>query len=234
MPVRTLVILIAFIAFAVAGPYIINEAYKLNRGYITIWGAPELLVYYGAVLSGSATIFAVLATIHSTRKAQLEERKFAVKPWLTSTLEPVNFKEQIVHLKQVNTIYVSREDGLWTTSKTMPPGLINGEQTIAQSVYIIAYEVSNVGGDTAIEVETSINDMPILPKHAIAKDRNENLTIILPLSEAASCYTIRFKYKDVMYANSYVQSESFSVFRSSDNYVLIQDRGISLTPPEVL
>lgn len=43
-----------FMLFGV--PAIINELYKLNKGYITLWGASEVLSFYGAVLSFIGTV----------------------------------------------------------------------------------------------------------------------------------------------------------------------------------
>ena len=39
--------LLAVIIFVVGVPIIINECYKANSGYITMWGAADVLSYYG-------------------------------------------------------------------------------------------------------------------------------------------------------------------------------------------
>ena len=52
------VVLICVVAIVVlaAVPFIINEAYKVNSGYTTLWGAPDMLAFYGAVLGAIGTI----------------------------------------------------------------------------------------------------------------------------------------------------------------------------------
>src|SRR5699024_10680981 len=63
------VIFVIVILFLIVGiPLIINELYKVNSGYITMWGASEVLSYYGTILGAGATIIAVYFTIHFTQK----------------------------------------------------------------------------------------------------------------------------------------------------------------------
>lgn len=59
---------IILLILIVGVPFIINESYKVDDGYITLWGASEVLSYYGTVLGASATILAVIYTIKFTRK----------------------------------------------------------------------------------------------------------------------------------------------------------------------
>ena len=55
--------------FLVVGiPIIINEAYKANKGYLTVWGGSEVLSYYGTLLGVAATIIALFSTIQFTRR----------------------------------------------------------------------------------------------------------------------------------------------------------------------
>lgn len=65
---RYLLIIICVTFFIIGVPIIINELYKTNKGYITLWGASELLSYYGTILGAIATIIAVFFTIRFTKK----------------------------------------------------------------------------------------------------------------------------------------------------------------------
>ena len=70
------VIFVIVILFLIVGiPLIINELYKVNSGYITMWGASEVLSYYGTILGAGATIIAVYFTIHFTQKQICYETK---------------------------------------------------------------------------------------------------------------------------------------------------------------
>lgn len=60
---------------AVVGvPFAINELYKLDKGYITVWTGPEFLAYYGTILGAAATILTLTGTILFTRRQILFER----------------------------------------------------------------------------------------------------------------------------------------------------------------
>lgn len=58
----------ACLIFGVGVPVLINELYKLNKGYVTMWSCGELLDFYGSLLGSVATIAALVATIWFTRK----------------------------------------------------------------------------------------------------------------------------------------------------------------------
>lgn len=58
----------------VAVPIIINECYKPNKGYITVWGGAEVLSYYGTLLGATATILVLDRTIKFTRKQIQHDR----------------------------------------------------------------------------------------------------------------------------------------------------------------
>lgn len=60
-------IVLGSLFFIVGVPIIINEAYKINLGYMTLWKASDVLSYYGAVLGGGITLISLVATISFTR-----------------------------------------------------------------------------------------------------------------------------------------------------------------------
>lgn len=60
--------LLAVIVFVVGVPIIINECYKTNSGYITMWGAADVLSYYGTILGVLAAAATIAVTISFTQK----------------------------------------------------------------------------------------------------------------------------------------------------------------------
>lgn len=56
-------------------PIIINELYKIGTGYMTVWGAADLLSYYGTVLGSCVTVGALIITILFTKK-QIQHDSF--------------------------------------------------------------------------------------------------------------------------------------------------------------
>lgn len=59
---------ISFIITVIVIPLLINEAYKINQGYTTLWGASDVLSFYSVILSGLITIVALIVTIRFSKK----------------------------------------------------------------------------------------------------------------------------------------------------------------------
>lgn len=59
---------IAIIILVVGVPIAINECYKANSGYITIWSAADVLSYYGTIMGALVAAITIVATISFTRK----------------------------------------------------------------------------------------------------------------------------------------------------------------------
>lgn len=72
------------IIILVAIPFIINESYKAEHGYITVWNGSDLLSFYGSVLGAAGTIVlgfvAYLQNIklHKSQKEQ-ENKKISIE-----------------------------------------------------------------------------------------------------------------------------------------------------------
>lgn len=60
--------LLAVIVFVVGIPIIINECYKTNSGYMTMWGAADVLSYYGTILGVLVAAATIVVTISFTQK----------------------------------------------------------------------------------------------------------------------------------------------------------------------
>ena len=65
---KVTLLIVALAVFIIGGPFAINEAYKAGNGYVTMWGAEDVLSYYGAILGATATIAALAFTICFTKK----------------------------------------------------------------------------------------------------------------------------------------------------------------------
>jgi hypothetical protein len=58
-------------------PFIINEAYKLNSGYGTLWNAADALSYFGSFLGAAGTIIlGIVAWQQNKRLLRIEENSF--------------------------------------------------------------------------------------------------------------------------------------------------------------
>lgn len=65
---------ISIIVLVFIVPIIINECYKLDRGYITVWDAADVLNYYGIILGVIVSVFLLAITIAYNRKQFIYEK----------------------------------------------------------------------------------------------------------------------------------------------------------------
>lgn len=66
---KFILLCVGFILITVLTPIIINELYKLNRGYLTLWGASEMLSYITTIISAAATVYVSWIAITQNKKA---------------------------------------------------------------------------------------------------------------------------------------------------------------------
>lgn len=79
--------------FATAGmivaiPFIINESYKVNSGYITMWGASDVLSFYGVLLSFIGTVALGALALFQNKQANKINQQL-------SSLEKERFKLEL-------------------------------------------------------------------------------------------------------------------------------------------
>lgn len=70
-------IIILSVLVIVGAPIIINELYKIDKGYYTVWNANDVLAYTGTIISAIGTIvLGVVAWKQNTRLLKVEETTF--------------------------------------------------------------------------------------------------------------------------------------------------------------
>lgn len=77
------VLVLTTLLLSVVVPVIINECYKPNTGYKTLWGAQDVLAYFGEILGALGSIFIGIIALAQSEQAnrisdrllQLEEKK---------------------------------------------------------------------------------------------------------------------------------------------------------------
>lgn len=76
MSKRTKFLIILGAVFLIVGiPVIINECYKANCGYITVWNGSDVLGYYGTILGSVIAVISIIVTIAFTKK-QIQRESF--------------------------------------------------------------------------------------------------------------------------------------------------------------
>ena len=66
--IKAIFIVIVIIILIIGVPIIINECYKLNCGYITVWDGTDVLGYYGTILGSVISVATLVITIRFTKK----------------------------------------------------------------------------------------------------------------------------------------------------------------------
>ena len=73
--------LLAVIVFVVGIPIIINECYKANSGYITMWSAADVLSYYGAIITSAGAAIGIYVSLRYSHKQYREDKCRDVLPY---------------------------------------------------------------------------------------------------------------------------------------------------------
>ena len=66
-------------------PIIINECYKTNSGYMTMWGAADALAYYGAIIASIGAALGVFVSIKAATKNYRDDVRARVMPFIAVT-----------------------------------------------------------------------------------------------------------------------------------------------------
>lgn len=76
MSKKTKFLVVLGAVFLVVGiPIIINECYKADCGYITVWDVSDVLGYYGTILGSVIAVISIIVTIAFTKK-QIQRESF--------------------------------------------------------------------------------------------------------------------------------------------------------------
>lgn len=83
--VKWCALVIGALAAIVGVPIIINECYKANSGYMTIWGATDVLTYYGTIIAAAGAAIGVFASIKVATENYKEDVRARVMPFIAVT-----------------------------------------------------------------------------------------------------------------------------------------------------
>lgn len=113
-----IIALVVALFFVIGIPFIINELYKTGNGYITMWGAEDVLAYYEAILGAVATVLAVVFTIRFTKK-QIQRENYLqreVEKW--AKIEAV-FADILNQLNPIDTLRDIMDTGFTAPDKAI-------------------------------------------------------------------------------------------------------------------
>ena len=79
--IRWALLAVIVLGIIIGGPIIINEFYRNNSGYMTIWGVADVLTYYGAIIAASGAAIGVYCSIRYSHKQYREDKRRDVLPY---------------------------------------------------------------------------------------------------------------------------------------------------------
>ena len=83
--VKWFLFVLALLAVVIGIPVIINESYKTNSGYMTMWSAADMLAYYGTIVASVGAAAGVFVSIKVAAKNYKEDVRARVMPFIAVT-----------------------------------------------------------------------------------------------------------------------------------------------------
>lgn len=228
---------IILILIVIIVPFIISVIFKFRVPWSIFsaeWTPDGYLGYIGSLIGATATIYAVRVTIINERKQQDEERVIAAKPWLSSENHILNSNDDIKREENGMTIFVELKGDLFGRSVNVPWEIKNGIHEINKEDCVIKYEIENAGGNTATQLQITLNGLCLFPEFALAKDRKKTFVFVLPArnNEKRSVYVLDFRYGDVVSTTLYAQKEIFNIVKYEHGVACVQSTDDLLTAPQ--
>lgn len=97
---------LAMAAFAIVGPIIIKAYYKNNSGCTTMWGAADVLSYYGSIVSAIIGILGVYFTVYAANKNYREDAKSKILPYIA--INVINIRQPKPSKKRLSELDYSK------------------------------------------------------------------------------------------------------------------------------
>ncbi len=114
-----IILAVAIVIFLVVGiPILINECYKSNSGYITVWDGADVLGYYGSILGSVIAVATLAITIIFTKK-QIQRDSFLkseTEKW--AKIEDV-FSSVLNEINPIRVMKDTMDNGLTDPGKAM-------------------------------------------------------------------------------------------------------------------
>lgn len=226
-------IILAFLLFGV--PIIINESYKLNGSYITMWTAADVLSYYAVVLTGFIAVITLVTTLDSTKKdtdkklsfymSQVNTPFFIIDNVFQVSIIPFNKDEQGVWRKTVKIC--DDWDEIIEEFNNIEITLLNIGQGIALE---FEYKADTLTGENIITNPFAKKDETITLVYDFEKSIKEKLANLKlknksPRKQELYHTSIKLKYKNTM-GVLFSQNIQIEVVADFDNEII----NISISP----
>ena len=116
--VKIVLIILGAMFLIIGVPIVINECYKTNSGYTTVWDGADLLGYYGAILGSVIAVATLAVTIIFTKKQIQRESYIRTEAEKFSKLETV-FLEILDSINPIETMKKVMDNGFTDPTKAI-------------------------------------------------------------------------------------------------------------------
>lgn len=152
---------VSLVVLVVGVPILINELYKQDKGYITVWGGEDVLSYYGTILGAAVTIIALYFTIKTTRAQIISERYISAEREKWGQIECC-FRSAI-SLAQPLTLF-----SVYTAGLSKRP--VEGCAELKKHMYDVSAAIDDVIGTVESSDETQVRDLMKKLKKIVQKE----------------------------------------------------------------
>ena len=115
---KIVLIILGAIFLIIGVPIIINECYKANLGYTTVWNGADALGYYGAILGSVIAVVTLAVTIIFTKKQIQREGYIRIETEKLSKLETI-FGEILDSINPMETMKKVMDNGFIDPTKAI-------------------------------------------------------------------------------------------------------------------
>lgn len=126
----------------------INESYKSNSGYLTLWNAEDVLAFYSVVLSGIITFVALFVTIKHSQKDTIKQ----IRLTLSQVNQPFFVIESIKHQNSPTTFNLDSYGNFYKIITTKDDGTLHN---VDRGKIIV--EIKNIGDGIALSPNYDIS-----------------------------------------------------------------------------
>ena len=114
-------LVLAMLVILVGIPIIINECYKTNNGYITLWGAADVLSYYGMIIAALVGVAGLYFTVHISNKQYREDARNRILPIIA--INTITQTQSDTFFSDLDNAFSTQEDLL---EQANYPAMTNG------------------------------------------------------------------------------------------------------------
>ena len=151
------IIAILIITVFISIPFIINEAYKADTGYVTLWDASDMLSFYGSTLSFLGSIVLGIVALVQNEKI----RKFSLKVFDMEhryekvpvfTLKNIEFQANTFFQENYENVQMTEKNNVWTTT------VLTHDERDPEAELYFNISLKNVGEGLARQIKIQCYD----------------------------------------------------------------------------